>query len=141
MAVNFTFILGLILFSDLVTDHHTNARSLVDQESETAKQGDKYGNLQAAGNEKEISVGKLAESKEFGREMKNLPPLPNIPGIPIPSIPGFPNPPAVPLPDIPIFRPPFDNIPGVPPLPSIPNLPPLPPLPNIPFPFLSPPPS
>ncbi|GFY93469.1 hypothetical protein Acr_08g0018650 [Actinidia rufa] len=123
MNLNSILLFGFLIFINLVS--HGDSRQL---------------GMPKPGEHNENELGKLV-AMSLGGEMKNLPPLDNIPfvpplpQIPIPQIPPFPFP--FPLPP-PIPR--IHTIPviPIPPFPKTPIFPPFP-MPNIPF--LTPPPA
>ncbi|PRQ29869.1 hypothetical protein RchiOBHm_Chr5g0018481 [Rosa chinensis] len=152
--------LSLIFASDIL---HVQARWLLAEAPKPTQEE----NGRAAENGKVTMKEQSTKAKMELGEMKNVPPIPEIPltpqtsgnlplpftpSLPIPQIPYTPQipgnipflPPPFPIPQIP-FTPPLEipNFPPLPPFPfpSIPNFPPFPPF-NIPNnPFFSPPPA
>ncbi|KAH7545608.1 verprolin [Ziziphus jujuba] len=139
MALNLIFMLSLIMAAGNLVD----SRILLEKLSNENEQ--RNGGKLVANNDSDSKANNNKMVENLG-DMKDSPPLPNIPLLPpipgtgtTPSAPPFPFPFPFPVPQFPI--PPFPGITPLPPIPTIPTfpLPPLPPIPTIPF--LTPPPA
>ncbi|GMY38216.1 hypothetical protein FCV25MIE_33460 [Fagus crenata] len=129
MVLNLIFITSLIVVTNFIAP--SEGRQLLEK-LKVNQQGD--GNLGSG----KANEGKMEYSnKELG-EMKDSPPIPQlplpplIPQLPLPPIPQLPVPPPFPQLPLPLpfpkfpLPPPFQIPTGIPPLPTIPMLPPIP---------------